>query len=180
MLIAPMLQRLRAADTLERALAVALADVVALHGAERGNIQLFNERGELLLVQQKGFSAEFLRTFARLAPGPGSVCSRAAARGEIVHVPDVQVDPEFAPYRMLARAVPFRSVLCAPLLSSDGVFVGIVSVHFANAFAPSVLELESLSTYCRRLTDSLCSRSPAAELRARAEDLAAQVQAACQ
>ena len=180
MLIAPMLQRLRAADTLEQALAVALADVVALHGAERGNIQLFNERGQLLLVQQTGFCAEFLRTFARLEPGPGSVCSRAAARGEIVHVPDVQVDPEFEPYRALARAVPFRSVLSAPLLSSGDVFVGIVSVHFANAFTPSALELESLSTYCGRLTDSLCSRTPPAELRARAEELAARVQAACQ
>jgi GAF domain-containing protein len=175
MLIGPMLQRLRATQTLEHALEVALADVVALHGAERGNIQLFDERGHLLLVEQKGFPAEFLRTFARVEPGGASVCGRAAARREPVHVPDVQVDPEFAPHRPLARAVPFRSVVSAPLVAPGGEFVGMVSVHFANPFTPSRLELATLSKYCLQLAGFLCDRCTAAELRARALGLAARI-----
>jgi GAF domain-containing protein len=173
MLIAPMLQRLRAARDLKETLAVAVTDVVALHGAERGNIQLFDGGGRLVIVAQVGLSAEFLRTFARVEVQDGTVCARCARQGETVFVPDVQQDAGFAPWADLARRVPFRSVLSSPIGSPPGS-VGIVSVHFANRFSPSQLELRSLEGYCAQLAGVLLGHVGGPDaLRCHAETLAA-------
>jgi GAF domain-containing protein len=165
MLISPMLQRLRAAHGLADALRTALEDVVALHGAERGNIQLLDPEGRLVIVQQLGLSDEFLKMFGRVDMRDGTVCARAASRHETIFVPDVQADPEFAPYRALARRVPFRSVLSSPLMAPGDGCVGVISVHFANLFQPSALELQSLEAYCREFAQALCSWHTGAELR---------------
>jgi GAF domain-containing protein len=164
MLIGPMLQRLRASRGLAEALRTALEDVVALHGAERGNIQLIDPEGKLVIVQHLGLSSEFLRVFERVDPQDGSVCARAASRCQTVFVPDVESDADFAPYRLLARAVPFRSVLSSPLVGASEACVGIISVHFANLFQPSKLELQSLEAYCREFTRMICAWHPGPEL----------------
>lgn len=173
MLIAPMLQRLRAARDLEHGLAVALGDVVALLGAERGNIQLLDTRGQLVIVRHSGLPRAFLETFARMGMDDGFVCARAAMHQQTLLVPDVEEDAAFAPFLAIARAVPFRSVLSSPLVATADGCIGTVSVHFANRFSPSAIELDSLERYCGELAQFLCSGRPGAELRRIAEGLSA-------
>lgn len=175
MLIQPMLQRLRAANGLEEMLQVALADVVALHGAERGNIQLFDTQQRLVLVRQSGLSSAFLLAFERVAIDHGAVCARAARQQKTVFVEDIETDAEFAPYRSIARSVPFRSVLSSPLSTGPDGCIGVISVHFANRFAPTALELHSLEAYCVELAKKLTQQCHGASLRSVAESLSARL-----
>lgn len=159
MLLEPMLHRLRKTRCLEHSLHVALSDVVALLGGERGSIRLFDPEGQLVIVHQMGLSRAFVRSFGCLRPGDASVCARAATRREIVCVPDVEDAPEFPPLRVIARTMPFRSVVSAPLLGPQGC-VGSIAAHFANRFQPSEMERETLQDYCGHLAATILGWQP--------------------
>lgn len=178
MLIAPMISRLRSARDLKQVLQVALADVVALLGAERGNVQLLDAGGRLVIVAQLGLSHEFLSVFRRVELHEGSVCARAAKEKRIMFVPDVEKDPEFSPYLQVAREIPFRAVLSSPLVTADGRFIGMISVHSANLFQPTPLELDALKRYCTELADSVWTHLKLTDRHEVAEALSAEVLAA--
>jgi hypothetical protein len=126
-----MVQRLRKQSTVEGEIHTILDDVIALHGAEYGNVQL-PIGNELVIVAQRGLSADFLKTFRRVLSYDGTACGRALRSGEIVQIIDVEKDPGFAAYRMDAARAGFRSVQSTPFLTKDGRLMGVVSVHFAN------------------------------------------------
>ena len=172
-----MVSRLHAARDLKQILDVAVADVLALLGSERGNIQLLDRKGRLVIVAQLGLSREFLTAFRRVKLTEGSICARAAGEKKVVFVPDVEKDAEFAPYVQLARKIPFRSVVSSPIVTADGTFIGVVSAHSANLFAPTDLELQTLSNYCTELAHHL-SRQLKADRQEIAEALSAELLAA--
>lgn len=174
MLIQPMLQRLHAARDLEATLRAALADAVALHGAERGMIQLFDREGQLVPVQHTGLSRAFLDFFRRVAVTSGAVCARATVLGRTVFVRDVEQDPDFGPFLPVARAVPFRSVISSPLTLGKAC-IGAVTVHFANPVTPSPLELHSLEVYCGHVAERIAGWHRDHDLRLVAEQLAARL-----
>lgn len=175
MLVAPMLSRLAAASTLEDTVQAGLRDVIALHGAEMGNVQLTGKDGRLVIVAAHGLHAAFLKAFERVAVDSGSVCGRAAGLRKPVFVADVAADADFKPYLEVARSVPFRSVLSFPLVSSAGEMVGMVSAHSANIFSPTSLELRAAETYSRHFADALAGLAPASERAAYAEQRSAEL-----
>lgn len=155
-----MLQRLGAAKTLAETIDSGLRDVIALHGAEMGNVQLPGTDGRLVVAAARGLGRAFLKTFERVSIDSGTVCGRAAKLGKPLFIPDVSLDEDFKPYREFAASVPFRSVLSCPLTSSAGELVGMVSAHSAHVFAPTPLELRSAETYARHLADAIASLAP--------------------
>jgi GAF domain-containing protein len=171
MLVEPMLSRLQAQQDLRSALKAALRDIVALHGAEFGNIQLTDGHGGLLIVAQSRLPANFLKSLGRIDMQAGTVCARAARLGRTVFVADVETDPEFAPFLSFARDTAFKSVLSSPLVSSRGHLVGVASAHFANRYAPTRVELQSLEAYCGRLADVVEAHLPEAGIGPTAEAL---------
>jgi GAF domain-containing protein len=177
MLLRPMLARLEAVHGLRETLGVALQHVVALHGAEMGNIQMFDAAQRLVIVAQWGLSREFVQSFDRLPLDAGTVCARAARRLATVFVPDVENDALFAPFLGCLRSVHVRAVLSSPLVGSDGRRVGVVSAHFANRYAPTRLEVESLERYCRRVADVLAKGLEGTDWSAEVERLASEMQA---
>jgi GAF domain-containing protein len=174
-LIAPMLSRLNAARDLKETLQVALADVVALHGAEKGNVQLLDGAGRLAIVAEIGFAAAFLRSFERVSLDAGTVCGRAALQQVTVFVREVADDAAFAPFLPLARAVPFRAVLSSPLVAPGGRLIGVISAHFANPFTPSPLELRTLESYCVPLAAAVVDAVGGRELVQVTEQLAGEL-----
>jgi GAF domain-containing protein len=70
-------------------------------------------------------------------------------------VEDITRDANFAPWLASTRSAPFRSVLSAPLITTDGRAVGVVSAHFAHEYRPTAVEVASLEAYCRALADRL-------------------------
>ncbi len=147
MLLEPMLFRLSQALDVDTALQVGLHDFVALHGAEMGDVQCVGTDGNLVIVAARNVGREFLETFRRVGLQGGSVCGRAARERKAVFLPDVARDPEFAPYRAFAAAVPFKSVLSCPMFTADGELLGIISAHSSHPFSPTLLELDAACAY---------------------------------
>ena len=175
MLLEPMLSRLAAARSLDDKIQTGLRDVVALHGAEMGNVQLLARDGHLVIVAARGLGLAFLKTFEKVALDSGTVCGRAAGSRKPVYVPDVAADADFKPYLGLAKSVPFQSVLSFPLASSGGEFVGMVSAHSVHAFAPTALEIRTAEIYARHFADALVGLAPAAERAGYAERCSAEL-----
>lgn len=139
-------QRLHAQKTFEDAVHTILTDIIALHGAEYGNLQLL-VRDKLIIVAQSGLSESFLRTFKAVSKDDGCACGRAFRLGVPVIIPDVTEDEDFAPYRAAAELAGYRSVQSTPLITRDSKFVGVVSTLFAHAHLPTKIEMDTLSVY---------------------------------
>lgn len=145
-MIRGMVQRLLEHGTVEGAIRTILDDVIALHGAEYGDVQLLSGH-ELVIVAQRGLSTDFLKTFRRVDGHDGTACGRALRSGAIVQIADVEQDLEFAAYRIDAKKAGFRSVQSAPFLTTDGKFMCMVSTHFANPHRATAIELDMLKAY---------------------------------
>lgn len=146
MLASQMTQRLLQSSTFEAAVHTILDDVIALLGAEYGNVQLAMG-DELVIAAQRGLSTDFLKTFRRVKKDDGSACGRALRLGETVIIRDVENDPGFAPFCPDAKKAGFRSVQSTPFLTKDGNVLGMVSTHFAHAHEPTPIEMQTLKTY---------------------------------
>ena len=110
-------KRLHVTRTFEEAIATILDDVIALHGAEYGNVQL-PARDELVIVAQRGLTEGFLKTFKRVKKGDGCACGRALRLRRTVVIGDVEEDAEFSTFLKDARAAGFRAVQSTPFLQA--------------------------------------------------------------
>lgn len=154
MLLEQMFARLRTQSSFERAVKVILDDSIALHGAELGNVQLL--AGEyLVIVLQRGFKAPFLEFFREVQSDHGTACGRAIRTGQPVLVSDTETDEEYAPYRAVAHAAGYRSVISVPLITSTNFLLGIVSNHFVNVHKPTAIESSTLKSYGKIAADLL-------------------------
>ena len=78
------------------------------------------------------FRTSFLRHFAEVRPGDGSVCGRALADGDAVWVEDVVEAPFFAPHLDVALTAGFRAVKSLPLFRPSGHIFGMLSLQYAQ------------------------------------------------
>lgn len=154
MLVSKMEERLLQSRTFDEAIWTILDDVIALLGAEYGNVQLVSA-DELLIVAQRGLSTDFLKTFRRVRKEDGSACGRALRLGKTVVIRDVRTDDEFAAFRGETRSTGFRSVQSTPIQGTDRSFLGMVSTHFANVHEPTRIEMEALKSYSIIAADRL-------------------------
>jgi GAF domain-containing protein len=150
--IEQMTSRLLAAKNLAAAVDRIMTDVIALHGAEFGDIQLVTPRG-LALVGQLGFDAGFVSTFLLVESCVGTVCARAYRERRPIIVQDVETDQDFAPFRAAARRSGFRAAQSTPLITSREAVIGVVSTHFAHAYEPTPIEMAILADYSRIAAD---------------------------
>jgi GAF domain-containing protein len=174
MIEAMMTERLLAQPTFESAVHRLLRDVVALHGAEFGDVQLLAGE-ELLLVAQIGLAAPFIARFLRVSRDQGCACGRALRERCTVVVEDVERDPAYVEYRSDAKAAGYRSVQSTPLGTEGGTCVGVVSTLFANPHAPTKIELETLKTYSVRAAARLEELLDGASIEAKAKQMQAQL-----
>jgi GAF domain-containing protein len=147
-------QRLKASATFEAAVRTILSDIVALHGAEFGNVQLA-AGDKLIIVAEHGLRAPFLLAFREVRTTDGCACGRAWQTGEPVIVADVELDKPFAPFREIAREAGYRSVQSTPLVTGDGTPLGMVSTLFANRYVPTRIEMAICKAYCITAADHL-------------------------
>lgn len=165
-----MRQRLHVQRSFEAAVKTILSDVIALHGAEYGNIQL-PHGDHLLIVAQKGFSAPFLRAFREVRRDTSSACGRALRSGDTVIIPDVNDDPEYAEYRDAAKAAGYRAMQSTPLMTREGLLLGIVSTYFANPHQPTPIEIATLKSYARMASEYLRMLLAGAKVASKAEEM---------
>jgi GAF domain-containing protein len=141
-----MVRRLLKKRTFEEAVQTILDDVIALHGAEYGNMQL-PIGDELVIAAQRSLSAAFVQTFRRVKRDDGCACGRALRFGASIVIPDVEKDPEFAAFLKDAKSAGFRAVQSTPLFTKDGNLLGLVSTHFAHVHRPTEIEMQALQEY---------------------------------
>lgn len=149
-----MTERLHAQQTFEGAVATLLHDVVALHGAEFGDVQL-PIGSDLVIVAQLGLGAAFLQAFKQVRADDGSACARALRERKTVVIADVECDEDFAVFRGDARAAGYRSVQSSPLFAGNGKFIGMVSTMFAHVHEPTAIEMDTLRKYSGPAADHL-------------------------
>jgi GAF domain-containing protein len=135
-----MTARLRARRKFEDAAIGILDDVIALHGAEFGDLQLLSG-GELVIVAQRGLPADFLEVSLRVDCADGSACGRTLRDPQPVVISDVETDPEYAEFRGIAQATGYRSVQSTPLVVSSDRVIGIVSTLFTGVHEPTPIEM---------------------------------------
>jgi len=153
-MLAQLTQRLHAQRNFADAACLILDDIIALHGAEYGNIQLPIE-DELVIAAQSGLSAAFLKTFKSVRKDSGCACGRALRDRSIVIVSDVDSDPEYAPFRQAAKMAQYRAVQSTPLFTRAKTFVGVLSTLFAQVHKPTPIEMQILNTYSVIAADHL-------------------------
>jgi len=138
--------RLNAQKSFDDGVQTILHDVIAMHGAEYGNLQLPVD-GALIIVAQSGLSAPFLRTFREVTEESGCACGRALKLRKPVIIHDVEQDESYRPYRDAAKLAGYRSVQSTPLIASGGELVGVISTLFAQVKQPTKIEMETLRLY---------------------------------
>jgi GAF domain-containing protein len=163
-----MAHRLLAQRTFEAAVETLLNDVVALHGAEYGDLQLL-AGDDLVIVAQRGLTRPFLETFRRVNRGHNSACGRALRFGHTVVVADVAKDVDYAGLRDTAHLAGYRAVQSTPIVARDGTSLGVVSTMFVNVHAPTPIEIETLGQYCELAADYLLRLLAGQSLAAKAE-----------
>ena len=104
--------RLWQCPSLEEGLRQMLDAVIALLGADMGNVQLLE--GPLLrMAASRGFDQSFLDFFASVSADDDCGCGRALRTRERVVIEDIDADEAYAPYRSMAHASGYCSVVHA-------------------------------------------------------------------
>src|SRR5215469_8687426 len=116
---------------------------IAIAGAAKGNLQLFDPTtGMLTIAAQRGFEEPFLNFFAAVRDD-ASACAAAMKSGARVIVEDVRESEIFADQssRQVLLDAGVWAVTSTPLLASTGSLLGMVSVHFGRPHYPAEREL---------------------------------------
>ncbi len=95
-----------------------------------------------------GFSQEFIdymRTVP-VEPERGSVTGRALLEGKVVHIPDVQADPDYT-FVEAQRLGDFRTILGVPMMR-EGVPIGVLALTRSDVRPFTDKQIELVSYIC--------------------------------
>src|SRR5262249_11127684 len=131
---------------------------IAIFGADKGNMQLFDAASHSLkIVAQHGFDKEFLKFFEGVDDHVAASCGVAMASTEQVIVSDVLTSEilvgKHAQKVLLESDV--RAVVSTPLRSSKGSLLGIISTHFSRPTSPTERQLRLINILARQAADYL-------------------------
>jgi signal transduction histidine kinase/CheY-like chemotaxis protein len=128
---------------------------VALTGADKGNIQLLDEKtGSLKLAAHCGFSERFLHYFGEIRR-QASICGVTLRSGQRTFVEDVSESPLFIGTQSLEvlQEEGVRAIQSTPLRSSTGRVLGMISTHCRRPRHFSETELRRMDILARQGAD---------------------------
>ena len=115
---------------------------------EADKATITRQRGEVFFrAEAYGFSSEFL-DYVRsvpVVPERGSALGRALLEGKVVHIPDVQADPEYT-FVEAQRLGDFRTVLGVPMLR-EGIPIGVLALTRSEVRPFTDKQIELVSTF---------------------------------
>jgi two-component system NtrC family sensor kinase len=103
--------------------------------------------GVFFRAEAYGFSSEFMDYVKDLPVEPerGSASGRALLEGRIVHIPDVQADPNYT-FSDAIRLGDFRTILGVPMLR-EGVTIGVLALTRSDVRPFTEKQIELVSTF---------------------------------
>jgi integral membrane sensor domain MASE1 len=139
---------------MRQALDEILAGAIELLSADMGTIRILDrQRGTLKVEAHRGFKQKAL-DFVDGVPAAGdSLCGRVLRAGERIVIEDVETDDLFVPFRPLARAAGYRAMQSTPIMSPEGMPLGMLATHFRSVHKPSEHDLRMLDLYVRQASD---------------------------
>jgi PAS domain-containing protein len=147
---------------------------IRISDAQKGTIQLLDgPTASLVIAAQRGFEPRFLGFFARVGADDVSACAAALRLGHRVVVEDVERSELFAgqPAGRELLEAGVRAVQSVPLVSSDGLVVGMISTHFERPHLPDERALRLIDVLARQAADYLQRLRVEASLRSREAEL---------
>ncbi len=139
---------------------------------------LYQFDGELIhQIAQHNYTPEALETAHRIFPARPTRTlgtGRAILERAVVHIPDVEVDPEYQ-HHALSRVVGYRSGLWVPMLR-EGAPIGVIVVTRAEAGPFSDSEIELLKTFADQAVIAVENVRLFKELQARTGELTQSVE----
>ena len=106
------------------------------------------KKGEVFYrAEAYGFTSEFMDYVRSIPVEPerGSAHGRALLEGRIIHIPDVQADPEYT-FVEAQRLSGFRTVLCVPMLR-EGIPIGVLALTRSEVRSFTDKQIELVSTF---------------------------------
>jgi two-component sensor histidine kinase len=131
---------------------------IAISGADKGNMQVFDEASRSLkIVAQHGFQEEFLKYFENVDDHVAASCGTAMATNEQVIIDDVLTSEIFVgqPAQKVLLDAEVRAIISTPLRSSKGNLLGVISTHFSRPGHPRERQLRLLDILARQAADYL-------------------------
>jgi PAS domain S-box-containing protein len=159
---------LRAGNSFEDSLGEVVEAAIALTGATKGNLQLFEDSCHgLKLVAQRGFEEPFLSYFD-IVTTQGSVCELAMKSRQRTVVTDVANNAALAGTASLQVLLDagVRAAQSTPLISSAGNLLGMISTHYAAPAEPTQQQLALVDLLARQTADFLERKQAERALRA--------------
>ena len=128
------------------------------------------------VVANHSFSREFEEYMQRhpQSPGRGSLTGRTALEGKIVHIPDVQVDPEYT-LTEAVRLGQYRTMLGVPLMR-EGVPIGVFTLTRTKVRPFTAKQIELGETFADQAVIAIENARLFDEVQARTRDLSESLQ----
>jgi PAS domain S-box-containing protein len=148
---------------------------IALTGADKGHIQLFDPlSSEIQIKAQRGFDPAFFEYAKHVRPGVLAAGIVLKTRQRVI-VEDIVMSPLYADSpraRELVLQANMRAIVATPLLTRDNQLVGTLSVLFGVPYHPIDRDLRLLDLLARQAADSIERAIAEEALRAAREELA--------
>ena len=132
---------------------------------------IFQYDGELLRVKAFYNASPELADWVRehpVSPGNHLASARAALHRQTIHIPDVQVDPDYFHGGKLVDA--FRTVLTVPILKSDGL-LGVITIYRLHVQPFTEKQIALVETFADQAAIAIENTRLLQELRERTEEV---------
>jgi signal transduction histidine kinase len=115
---------------------------------EADKATITRQKGEVFYrAESFGFSSDFME-YVRgvpVEPERGSVTGRALLEGRVIHIPDVQADPEYT-FVEAQKLDDFRTILGVPMLR-EGTAIGVLALTRSEVRPFTDKQIELVSTF---------------------------------